>query len=148
MKKFIVVFVMMVAVLMMGTVSTAEECLVVKPIHTGGTTISVDGASGVTAYNFSGWDTGMKYNGVGITSGANGILKTTGYKTGKKVDSVANGSGVFSSKSVGSIGTVIASGSVTGTGCGISGISIHVAGVAGKYTTSSIVKVSGRTNLR
>ena len=146
MKKFNLTIMAIVATMMMVAVATANGCDF--SLHTGGTTMSVDGASGVTAYNFSGWDTGMKYNGVGITSGASGVLKTTGYKRGCNVDSVANGSGVFKAKSSGVIGAVIGSGDLRGSRGNISGISLQGAGVAGRYSTSSVVKVSGRTTLR
>ena len=143
MKKFSLT-IMAIAATMMVMATTAFSF----PLHTGGTTMDVDGASGVTAYNFSGWDTGMKYNGVGVTSGASGILKTNGYKRGRKVDSVANGSSISRANSSGVIGAVIGSGDLRRSRGNVSGITTQGAVAAGRYSTSSVVKVSGVTTLR
>ena len=144
MKNFNLIVLAIVATMMITLTASAESCRDRDlRLHTGGTTMDIDSTSGITAYNFTGYENGMKFNGVGITSGANGTLKTTGYKKGCKVDSVASGSSVSKAKSRGYIGTVTASGDMTQTG-----LSIQGAGVVGCYSTSSVVKVNGRTTLR
>lgn len=136
MKKLISVIVAIAAVCFLSVPAMATD-----PVGS----LEVNGMSGIEAYTFTGnpssGNTSFTYNGVGINSFANGLVK--GSSTNCCNCSGVSFTGDFRSSSNGYIGAARGDMSIYRNNCGIQYITgLNGAGVVGSYTTSSVVNIN------